>query len=63
MENTTRRTIKFDGQIFEVLNTLSAGPGCKPSTYEIKGGYVYNVGNVWKLQRPGQSARIVSLSF
>lgn len=59
---TMNATIKINGQERKVTNTLSGGPGCEPTTYELTGGdYVYRVGNVWKLQVPGQYAVVVTL--
>lgn len=56
-------SIRVDTIYRTVLNTLSAGPGCEPTTYELSGGeYVYRVGSTWYLQRPGQFKQSVTVT-
>ncbi len=63
-KETRTMTIQLDGSTYQVLNTLSAGPDCEPTTYELKGGsYVYQVGGYWFLQRRGQFAQKVILQL
>jgi hypothetical protein len=52
--------IAVNGRSVAVLNTLSCGPGCAPSTYELAGGaYVYAVGSSWWMQERGRDKRQV----
>lgn len=55
------RWIIVDGNYCVVKNALSSGPGNEPHTYDIPGGYVYCVAGEWKLQTPGQFARVVDV--
>jgi hypothetical protein len=56
------KQITVNGQAEQVTNTLSCGPGCEPSTYELtRGAYVYAVGSSWYLQERGQFARKVAV--
>ncbi len=55
------KTIQVDGQSVKVLNSYSCGPGQVAHTYDIPGGYVYNIAGKWTMQIRGIDARTVTV--
>lgn len=54
-------TIKVNGQVAKVLNAYSCGPGLSPHTYDVPGGYVYEIAGVWRKQTAGQFPYVVQV--
>lgn len=56
--------VSINGKPVKVFRTLSCGPECEPHTFELSNGdHCYVVAGVWKLQRRGQQAYPVAVSY